>query len=143
LLYPRNFGEGRWGISWMLLHRNRVHIGCEGCLIQTRCTRFQALLITISRIYRKQAWKASQQSYTDCLDQRQDRECALSGVRGFIRQNLEGINLLVEKGTHVLRTVKNVIFSILVFCITNFLLLLRHSKHEAHHKQQSTEMLSI
>jgi hypothetical protein len=24
LLYPRNFGEGRWGVSWMLLHRNRV-----------------------------------------------------------------------------------------------------------------------
>jgi hypothetical protein len=43
LLYPRNFGEGRWGVSWMLIHRNRVRIGCEGCLKQTRCTRFQAL----------------------------------------------------------------------------------------------------
>ena len=61
----------------------------------------------------------------------------------ILTNNLEGINLLVEKGTHVLRSVKNVIFSMLVFCITNFLILLRHSKHEAHHKPRSTEMLSI
>jgi hypothetical protein len=71
LLYPRNFGEGRWAVSWMLLHRNMVCIGCDGCLKQTRCTRFQALLITIGRIYRKQAGKASQQLIqTVCINGR-------------------------------------------------------------------------
>jgi hypothetical protein len=25
-------------------------------------------------------------TYTDCLEEQQDQECALSGVRGFIRQ---------------------------------------------------------
>jgi hypothetical protein len=42
VVFPK-FRRRPVGLSWMLLHRNRVCIGCDGCLKQTRCTRFQAL----------------------------------------------------------------------------------------------------
>jgi hypothetical protein len=57
----RNFGEGRWGISWILLHRNRVRIGCEGCMKTNSLYQVPGTLIAIGRIYRKQARKAPQQ----------------------------------------------------------------------------------